>query len=59
LRFVRYADDFILGFTGSKSEAEDIKARLAEFLDSKESSENNVDDRRKIHYTGKHEKWRY
>jgi group II intron reverse transcriptase/maturase len=35
LRFVRYADDFILGLTGSKAEAETIKARLAEFLDSK------------------------
>jgi group II intron reverse transcriptase/maturase len=35
LRFVRYADDFILGFTGSKSEAENIKAEIAEFLGSK------------------------
>lgn len=35
LRFVRYADDFILGFTGSKAEAENIKAQLAEFLDTK------------------------
>jgi group II intron reverse transcriptase/maturase len=32
LRFVRYADDFILGFTGSKSEAENIKAEISEFL---------------------------
>jgi group II intron reverse transcriptase/maturase len=35
LRFVRYADDFILGFTSSKAEAENIKAQLAEFLGSK------------------------
>ncbi len=35
LRFVRYADDFILGFTGSKSEAEEIKAQIAGFLGSK------------------------
>src|SRR4249919_4177494 len=28
LRYVRYADDHLLGFTGSKAEAEQIKARL-------------------------------
>ena len=32
LRYVRYADDHILGFIGPKAEAEEIKARLAEFL---------------------------
>lgn len=32
LRYVRYADDFLLGFIGSKEEAEGIKARLAQFL---------------------------
>ncbi len=32
LRYVRYADDFLLGFTGSRQEAEEIKARLREFL---------------------------
>lgn len=32
LRFVRYADDFLLGFAGPRSEAEEIKARLREFL---------------------------
>src|SRR5262249_36578505 len=32
LRYVRYADDHLLGFTGPKAEAEQIKARLAEFL---------------------------
>lgn len=32
LRYVRYADDFLLGFAGPKSEAEEIKQRLAEFL---------------------------
>ena len=32
LRYVRYADDLLLGFTGPKAEAEEIKARLAEFL---------------------------
>jgi hypothetical protein len=32
LRYCRYADDQILGFTGSKAEAEQIKARLTQFL---------------------------
>ncbi|WP_207929417.1 reverse transcriptase/maturase family protein [Actinomadura sp. 6K520] len=32
LRYVRYADDHLLGFAGPKSEAEEIKRRLAEFL---------------------------
>src|SRR6266567_3496115 len=32
LRYIRYADDHILGFTGPKAEAEQIKARLAAFL---------------------------
>lgn len=35
LRFIRYADDFLLGFAGPKNEAEEIKNRLAEFLDTK------------------------
>ncbi len=32
LRYCRYADDHLLGFTGPKAEAEDIKQRLAQFL---------------------------
>ncbi|MFL6125192.1 group II intron reverse transcriptase/maturase, partial [Actinophytocola sp.] len=32
LRYVRYADDHLLGFTGPKREAEQIKQRLARFL---------------------------
>ena len=32
LRYSRYADDHLLGFTGPKSEAEQIKTRLAQFL---------------------------
>jgi group II intron reverse transcriptase/maturase len=32
LRYVRYADDHILGFIGPKAEAEQVKARLAQFL---------------------------
>jgi group II intron reverse transcriptase/maturase len=32
LKYLRYADDHILGFIGPKAEAEEIKARLATFL---------------------------
>ena len=32
LRYVRYADDILLGFTGPKAEAEEIKRRLGQFL---------------------------
>jgi group II intron reverse transcriptase/maturase len=32
LRYVRYADDFLLGFAGPRREAEQIKERLATFL---------------------------
>ena len=32
LRYIRYADDFLLGFAGPKSEAEEVKARLGTFL---------------------------
>src|SRR6201987_3256754 len=32
LKYIRYADDHILGFTGPKAEAEEIKAKLAMFL---------------------------
>ena len=32
LRYVRYADDFLLGFIGPKAEAEEIKEEVATFL---------------------------
>lgn len=32
LRYIRYADDFLLGFNGPREEAEEIKRRLKEFL---------------------------
>ncbi len=32
LRYVRYADDHLLGFIGPKAEAEEIKQRLGQFL---------------------------
>src|SRR6266487_4137369 len=32
LNYVRYADDFLLGFSGPKSEAEEIKQQLKDFL---------------------------
>jgi len=32
LKYVRYADDFLLGFIGPRSEAEEIKRQLGDFL---------------------------
>ncbi len=32
LTYLRYADDHLLGFTGPKAEAEQIKAELTRFL---------------------------
>jgi len=33
LRYIRYADDFILGFAGPRNEAEEIRRQLGEFLE--------------------------
>jgi len=43
LRYLRYADDHILGFTGPKAEAGEIKARLAKFLRETLALELNQD----------------
>lgn len=43
LRYVRYADDQLLGFTGPKAEAEQIKQRLADFLRDKLALELSQD----------------
>jgi reverse transcriptase-like protein len=32
LRYIRYADDFLLGFAGPKTEAEEIKEKITTFL---------------------------
>src|SRR5947209_7529384 len=32
LRYIRYADDFLLGFAGPREEAEEIKNRIGTFL---------------------------
>ena len=32
LRYIRYADDFLLGFAGPRNEAEEIKTQIGEFL---------------------------
>jgi group II intron reverse transcriptase/maturase len=43
LRYSRYADDHLLGFTGPRAEAEQIKARLAQFLRDELKLELNQD----------------
>ncbi len=32
LHYIRYADDWLLGFTGTRREAEDIKGKVGRFL---------------------------
>jgi group II intron reverse transcriptase/maturase len=43
LRYIRYADDFLLGFSGPKREAEQIKASLDAFLRENLALEFNQD----------------
>lgn len=43
LRYSRYADDHLLGFTGPKAEAEEIKRQLATFLRDELKLELNAD----------------
>jgi group II intron reverse transcriptase/maturase len=43
LRYCRYADDHLLGFIGSKAEAEEIKERLAGFLRERLNLSLNAD----------------
>ena len=43
LRYIRYADDHLLGFIGPKAEAEQIKAQLAAFLRETLALELNAD----------------
>jgi group II intron reverse transcriptase/maturase len=43
LRFLRYADDFLLGFSGPKAEAEEIKHQIGAFLHDTLKLELSVD----------------
>jgi group II intron reverse transcriptase/maturase len=43
LRYARYADDTLLGFTGPKAEADEIKQRVAKFLRDDLKLELNTD----------------
>lgn len=42
LRYCRYADDWLLGFIGSKAEAEELKAKAKKFLQTELSLELNA-----------------
>ncbi|HFI0101691.1 TPA: reverse transcriptase domain-containing protein [Streptococcus suis] len=57
LRYVRYADDFILGFTGSKAEAKAIKKQIGDFLNTKLSLELSQEKTLIIHATGESAKF--
>jgi group II intron reverse transcriptase/maturase len=43
LRYIRYADDYLLGFIGPKAEAEDIKDQLGRFLRDELALQPNQD----------------
>lgn len=49
LWFVRYADDFLLGFIGPKSEAEEIREQIQEFLCSQLKLELSLEKTRISH----------
>ncbi|HFI0826465.1 TPA: reverse transcriptase domain-containing protein [Streptococcus suis] len=57
LRYVRYADDFILGFTGSKAEAKAIKKQIGDFLNTKLSLELSQEKNLITHATGESAKF--
>lgn len=49
LKFVRYADDFLLGFIGTKTEAESILQQIEHFLNTKLHLEVSPEKSRIIH----------
>lgn len=57
LKYVRYADDFILGFTGSKAEAKAIKKQIGDFLNTKLSLELSQEKTLITHATGESAKF--
>ncbi|HEM4163782.1 TPA: reverse transcriptase [Streptococcus suis] len=57
LRYVRYADDFILGFTGSKAEAKAINKQIGDFLNTKLSLELSQEKTLITHATGESAKF--
>ncbi|QHO95777.1 reverse transcriptase [Streptococcus agalactiae] len=57
LRYVRYADDFILGFTGSKAEAKAIKKQIGDFLNANLSLELSQEKTLITHATGESAKF--
>ncbi|HFI0239762.1 TPA: reverse transcriptase domain-containing protein [Streptococcus suis] len=57
LRYVRYADDFILGFTGSKAEAKAIKKQIGDFLNTKLFLELSQEKTLITHATGESAKF--
>lgn len=57
LRYVRYADDFILGFTGSKAETKAIKKQIGDFLNTKLSLELSQEKTLITHATGESAKF--
>jgi hypothetical protein len=50
LHYIRYADDFMLGFSGTREEAEQIQSSVKEFLEDKLKIKVN-DEKSSIHHS--------
>jgi hypothetical protein len=53
LHYIRYADDFLLGFNGPREEAEHIQNKVKEFLESNLKLQVN-EEKSKIHHSSEH-----
>ena len=47
LKYVRYADDFLIAVNGTREECEEIKAKLTDFV---RDTENGVESRKDPYY---------
>src|SRR5437016_2578099 len=54
LRYVRYADDFLLGYAGTRAEATAIKEKVATFLDRQLHLTLSAEDRKSTRLNSSH-----
>lgn len=50
LHYIRYADDFVLGFTGPRSEANAILVKIAHFVDINLKMKLNIEKTKVVHH---------
>ena len=56
-KYIRFCDDFLIGITGSKSQAEHIRAEVAEFMRNELSLEMNMEKSHITHAYDSHAKF--